>query len=353
MGTNTNQIATEGNVENNTTYAGNIISSKTNTKCITVKRLLQGLIETSKTPTYNTSTDANRCYSTYQVKTYSTTATTAVSLSAGYMSIANNTSKIIASSSGNYGSYPFGTGTAFLALNTNNHSTTIQANITVTCVQLVNPTGDDGVSPASLDFDNPEYDNESNAPDEYPTTVNTQGSNTRCIQAGGGGLDGSCFANEVELPCYNKATACSPYTCSQETTCPFEAACLSENLENGNIYDVTTTVRFQIYAGTVDGEEKYVTLCSEIVSLDLTVNSNKYTSITLNIPTRQGFNISGTPSGVAKFRLEIEYTVVGLDYDVGIRVGMTATVPKIAFVIYNPGPKCIKYTDLSTVYTLY
>ena len=44
---------------------------------------------------------------------------------------------------------------------------------------------------------------------------------------------------------------------------------------------------------------------------------------------------------------------LGTQGRVGVSAKITATVPSIAFTVYNPGPKCIKYSDLQYVYPLY
>lgn len=343
MGTNTNQIATEGNVENNTTYAGNISSSKTNTKCITVNRLLQGLIETSNTPTYNILSGSGYS-SSYQLKVYGNCPTTSVTIGAGYLMTTLNDSQIITTTNTtNYGAYPFSTGTGFLAISAN-YSTTINATITVTCVQLVNPTGDDGVSPASMDFDNPEDDNESNMSDEYPTVSNTTGNNSRALCATE--LNDWCQSgNQLEI-CTNKITI----GCTED--CPTYTPC-TQDFQPGKTYAVTLTLMFQIYAGKVDGEDTYTTICYEMPSIELTLNSNKTKTISLNIPTRKGFAIDEPPTGELKFRLKMNHMGLGTHGDAGVSAKISATVPRFQFVAYNPGPKCIKYTDLSTVYTLY
>jgi hypothetical protein len=251
------------------------------------------------------------------------------------MSSLNDSQIITTTNTTNYGAYPFSTGTGFLAISAN-YSTTINATITVTCVQLVNPTGDDGVSPASMDFDNPEDDNESNAPDEYPTVSNTGARAAGCLQAGGGLNDGCQGGNETEF-CTGKITICTG----------------NETPENGKTYAVTLMLMFQIYAGKVDGEDTYTTICHEMPSIELALNSNKTVTISLNIPTRKGFAIDEPPTRELKFRLKMNNAGLGTYGDVGVSAKISATVPRFQFVAYNPGSKCIKYTDLSTVYTLY
>ena len=339
MGTNTNQIATEANTESS--YGTYISSTKTNKKCITVKRLLKGLLETSNTPTYNTTN--NTYNTTYQIKTFAASMTSSVTLHAGYATPLNSSdSQIINGNATNYGSYPFSTGTGFLAIRTDY---TINATLTVTCVQTVITTGDDGVSPASLDFDNPEEDTESNTSGQEPTVAGNMGRAVNMCN-NTGQADTGCTCN-------------TPITAN--TSCPRDgASCLADGVSGCSTDNVTNkpsavsvALSLQIYTGTVDGGDRYETLCSAQTSMELQINSNKSTSITLNIPTNKAFNISGPPTGAFKFRLIMTGVGLGTQGRVGVSAKITATVPSIAFNVYNPGPKCIKYSDLQYVYPLY
>ena len=338
MGTLVNQIATEANTERS--YGTYISSTTTNKKCITVKRLLKGLLETGNTPTYNTTN--NTYNTTYQIKTWAASMTSSVNLRAGYATPINGDSQIINGNATNYGSYPFSTGTGFLAIKTDY---TINATLTVTCVQLVNPTGDDGVSPASMDFDNPEEDTESNTSGQEPNVTG----NARLT------IDG----------CNNQGTGVTGCTCNTpitaNTSCPrYGASCLRDGVSGCSPDNITTkpnavsiTLSLQIYTGTVDDEDKYATLCSAEKLVELSINSNTSTSITLNIPTSKVFTIAGPPTGMFKFRLIMAGVGLGTQGSVGVSAKITATVPYIAFTVYNPGPKCIKYSDLQYVYPLY
>lgn len=338
MGTRANQIATEANTESS--YGTYISSTKTNKKCITVKRLLKGLIETGNTPTYNTTN--NTYNTTYQIKTFAASMTSSVNLRAGYATPINSHLQIINGNATNYGSYPFSTGTGFLAIKTDY---AINATLTVTCVQTVITTGDDGVSPASLDFDNPEEDTESNTSGQEPTVAGNMG---RAINMcnNGGQSDTGCTCN-------------TPITAN--TSCPRdEALCLTDGVSGCSSDNVTTKpyavsimLSLQIYTGTVDDEDRYATLCSAEKSVELSINSNTSASITLNIPTSKVFTIDGPPTGMFKFRLIMTGVGLGTQGRVGVSAKITATVPSIAFTVYNPGPKCIKYSDLPTVYKLY
>lgn len=340
MGTRANQIATEGNTESS--YGTYINSTTSNNKCITVNRLLQGLIATGNTPTYNTTN--NTYNTTYQIKTFAASMTSSVNLRAGYATVINSDSQIINGNATNYGSYPFSTGTGFLAISTD-YTRTINATLTVTCVRTVITTGDDDVSPASLDFDNPEEDTESNTSGQEPTVA---GNMSRAINMcnNGGQSDTGCNCN-------------TPITAN--TSCPRDgASCLTYGVSGCSPDNVTTkpyavsiTLRLQIYTGTVDGEDRYETLCSAEKSVELSINSNTSTSITLTIPTSKVFTIAGPPTGAFKFRLIMTNIGLGTYDSVGTSAKITATVPYIAFTVYNPGPKCIKYSDLQYVYPLY
>ena len=340
MGTNTNQIATEANTESS--YGTYISSTTTNKKCITVKRLLKGLLETGNTPTYNTTN--NTYNTTYQIKTFAASMTSSVNLRAGYATPINSDSQIINGNATNYGSYPFSTGTGFLAISTD-YTRTINATLTVTCVRTIITTGDDDVSPASLDFDNPEEDTESNTSGQEPTVAgNMSRAINMCNNTGQGNT--GCTCN-------------TPITAN--TSCPGDgASCLVDGVSGCSPDNVTTkpyavsiTLRLQIYTGTVDGEDRYETLCSAEKSVELSINSNTSTSITLTIPTSKVFTIAGPPTGAFKFRLIMTNIGLGTYGSVGTSAKITATVPYIAFTVYNPGPKCIKYSDLPTVYKLY
>ena len=343
MGTRANQIATEGNVENNTTYAGNISSSTTNNKCITVKRLLKGLIETGNTPTYNRTN--NTYNTTYQIKTFAGSMTSSVNLRSGYATPLNSSdSQIINGNATNYGSYPFSTGTGFLAISTD-CTRTINATLTVTCVRTIITTGDDDVSPASLDFDNPEEDTESNTSGQEPTVAgNMSRAINMCNNTGQGNTGCTCNTPiTANTSCPRDGASCLTYGVS---------GCSPDNVTT-KPYAVSITLRLQIYTGTVDGEDRYETLCSAEKSVELSINSNTSTSITLTIPTSKVFTIAGPPTGAFKFRLIMTNIGLGTHGSVGTSAKITATVPCIDFAVYNPGPKCIKYSDLQYVYPLY
>lgn len=336
MGINTYQIATEGNIESNSNYKGYLDSTTGNTKCITANRLLKGLLSTSNTPTYNTS-NTNGFATTYQLKHYGYSATTTVNLQKG-STVGSLTSTLISTNATYYSGYPFSTGTGVLAINSN-YTTTINATITVTCVSSTLATSDDGVSTASLDFDNPTDDTESNTNGQEPTL------------AGNMSRDGICSNPAMGVTgCPCNLTISNSSTCPTDgTICLTDGVCSSVDI----MYSTSVGLALQIYTGTVDGEEKYTTLVSNSSSFSLTLGSNKSASITLTIPTHKGFNISGTPTSAFKFRVQGTFTGVGTVGSAYITAKITAIIPQIYFTVYNPGPRCIPYNYLSTVYSLY
>lgn len=332
MGINTYQIATEGNIESNSNYKGYLDSTTGNTKCITANRLLKGLLLTSNTPTYNTS-NTNGFATTYQLKHYGYSATTTVNLQKG-STVGSLTSTLISTNATYYSGYPFSTGTGVLAINSN-YTTTINATITVTCVSSTLATSDDGVSTASLDFDNPTDDTESNTNGQEPTLA---GNMSRAFCSNPGAGDDGCT-------CHTGVTA----NISCPSNCLTDGVCLSVD----HIYSTSVGLALQIYTGTVDGEDKYTTLVSNSSPFSLTTGSNKSASITLSIPSSKGFNISGTPTTAFKFRVQGTFTGVGTVGSAYITAKITAIIPRIYFTVYNPGPRCIPYSYLSTVYSLY
>lgn len=331
MGINANQIATETNVETN--YPNHIDITSVSNKCITVKRLLKGLLETNNTPTYNIS-NTNGFATTYQLKHYGYSATTNISLSDGY--VTSNTSKIISTTATNYSGYPFSTGTGVLAINSN-YTTTINATITVTCVSTALASSDDGVSTASLDFDNPADDTESNTNGQEPTLAGNMSRAGICSNPGAGDSGCTCYSGlQVNMP--------PPSTCliGDESCTPDDP-----------IYATMVGLSLQIYTGTVNGTDKYTTICSAGKSFSLKTGSNASASITLSIPTHYVFNISGIPTTTFKFRLLGTFTGVETVGAANIFATITATIPQIYFTVYNPGPRCLQYNYLSTIYSLY
>lgn len=350
MGSQTNQIATETNVE--VGFPSYIDITTLSNKCITVKRLLKGLISTNNKPTYNTS--AGTYNTAYKIKTYGSSTATGVTLnksSAAANVILGNTSQIIETTAGNYGGYPFGTGTSFLAIN---GVKTITATITVTYVKKtiytpIVPTSDDGVSTASMDFDNPVEDTESNTSGQEPTIAGNMSRSTRasCNNQGMGVTGCTCFTGiTANTSCPFDGQACllgDGSTCSPDTP-----------TETVRTKACTIGLRFQIYTGgDASSDDSYMTIADKSLSRTVTVNTGISTKISFSIPTGTVFPIYGTPTGAFKFKLTGDF--VGFDVeDYGtLSTIITATVPSISLVAYNPGPKCIKHDDLRSVYPLY
>lgn len=383
MGTNTNQIATEGNTESS---YGTYINSTTPAKCITVKRLLNGLIETNNTPSYVAS-DLNSGFTNkYHIKSWGYSPETVVEISDATNFINSTTSQIIETDARNYGVYPFSTGTAFLAIQGN---PTITGKIVFTYGQRqvsANALSIDDVSPASMDFDNPEEDTESTASTEYPTILSNPGSNTRdsCFNKSLCALQtGDCPGDmcSVQLPeacsptvdCYGVCPpneVCAIQGCSTYCLGHCQGDCPTDCLTYCKKYEEITPLPFafksiylylQIYTGVDSvGNDIYTSILDipgvSGFSATLEVNNSTTQTFSINIPTGTVFPISRTPNGVFKFRL---YGNFGNNFtsspgdDLFASAQITVNMPKINFVVYNPGPKCIKYNDLTTVYSLY
>lgn len=366
MGTNTNQIATEYNTESS---YGTYINSTTPTKCITVNRLLNGLLETNNNPSYLAS-DLNSGFTNkYHIKSWGSSPETVVNISDGNI-FGNSTitSQIIETTATNYGIYPFSTGTAFLAIQGN---PTITGEVVFTYGKRqvnANALSTDDVSLASMDFDNPEEDTELNNDGQEPTVAGNMSRVTTtpgCTQAKPcSGLDGSCVANELPgvcppvLPCPNQTcwddqclSEVKPWPCQKD-----------EEITHPPFGFKSIYLYLQIYDGVDSlGNDSYRSILniSTVSGFTATVELNNSTTQTfsINIPTGTGFPISRSPNGVFKFRIYGNFSdnfnpdnfTDGLYASAEITVNM----PKINFVVYNPGPKCIKYNDLSTVYSLY
>lgn len=347
MGSQTNQIATETNVE--VGFPSYMDITTLSNKCITVKRLLKGLISTNNKPTYNTSVGT---YNTaYKIKTYGSSTATSVILNKGGLLLNTVTEQIIETNAVNYGGYPFGTGTSFLAIN---GVKTITATITVTYAKRttynpINPLGDDGVSPASMDFDNPVEDTESNTSGQEPTVAGNMSRSTRAVCNNPGQGDTGCTCN-------TGITA--------NTTCPFQGqACVLGDGSTCSPDTVTQTVRtksftvglrFQIYTGgDTSIDDSYMTIANKSLSRTVTINTGISTKISFSIPTGTVFPIYGTPTGAFKFKLMGDFVGFDADNYGTLSTSITATVPSISLVAYNPGPKCIKSDDLGSVYPLY
>jgi hypothetical protein len=353
MGTNTNQIATEANTESS--YGTYISSTTTNKKCITVKRLLKGLLETSNTPSYVASDFSSGFTNKYDIKTWGYCSATSVSLSkyTGVSAFGNKTSQIIETTANNYGAYPFSTGTAFLAISS---VRTITATITVTYAEKViyNPASDDGgVSTASMDFDNPEEDTESNTSGQEPNVAgNARLTVNGCTNQGNGIVnnDCTCFGNNLAVD----GTPGGGSTCLRLNICDPIGTTPTEPITR----TFSLNISLQIYNGVDSaGNDNYIDiLTSNPISYTVTLNTGISTIITLSIPTRTVFAIDGTPTGAFKFKLNGTFGVGfdnTTDYSGDLSATITATMPQVNFVVYNPGPKCIKYSDLPTVYKLY
>lgn len=382
MGTNTNQIATEYNTESS---YGAYINSTTPTKCITVNRLLNGLLETNNNPSYLAS-DLNSGFTNkYHIKSWGSSPETVVNIRDGTI-FGNSTitSQIIETNANNYGIYPFSTGTAFLAIQ-GNPPITGEVVFTYGKRQVnANALSTDDVSLASMDFDNPEEDTESTASTEYPTILSNPGSNTRgvCYDKSFCALQNDdCQTDQ----CYSDFETCSP-TVDCEGVCPKKACALQgcssycpsncpddycltdcpsykyEEITHPPFGFKSIYLYLQIYDGVDSlGNDSYRSILniSTVSGFTATVELNNSTTQTfsINIPTGTGFPISRSPNGVFKFRIYGNFSdnfnpdnfTDGLYASAEITVNM----PKINFVVYNPGPKCIKYNDLSTVYSLY
>lgn len=342
MGTSTYQIATEGNTES--TYSTYIDSATGNTKCITPKRLLKGLLSTSNKPIYDTS--AGTYNNKYYIKSWGYSTATAVKLTKLTYENAygNKTSEIIITSAGNYGGYPFSTGTAFLAINS---IKTITATITVTYVKTATTLSDDGVSTASLDFDNPADDTESNTNGQEPTLAGNMSRATICNNQGTTDTGCTCYAAvtaNLICPCDSLTDGGS---CSPVTITPVDV------IDRTYVLDISV----QLYNGVdSSGNDNYINIDTASLSCTVTLNTGRSDKVTLSIPTGIPFAISGTPTGAFRFKLKGNFAI-GFD-NTGDENGylwatITATMPQINVVVYNPGPKCIPYQDLQYVYPLY
>lgn len=339
MGTNTYQIATEGNTES--TYGTYIDSTTGNTKCITPKRLLKGLLSTANKPIYNTSADTYN--NKYYIKSwgYSTATTVKLTKLTYANAYGSKTSETIITSAGNYGGYPFSTGTAFLAINS---IKTITATITVTYVKNATTLSDDGVSTASLDFDNPADDTESNTNGQEPTLAGNMG-RAFCNNPGAG--DSGCTCDGLTANASTPIT-CPPVVdlCSPVETTPVDV------IDRSYVLDISV----QLYNGVdSDGNDNYINIDTASLSCTVTLNTGRSDKVTLSIPTGIPFAISGTPTGAFRFKLKGNF--IGFDNTSDqngyLWATITATMPQINVVLYNPGPKCISYQDLQYVYPLY
>lgn len=366
MGTNTNQIATEANTESS--YGTYISSTTTNKKCITVKRLLEGLLETSNTPSYVASDFSSGYTNKYNIKTWGSSPATVVNISDGSNFYNSNTSQIIETTANNYGAYPFSTGTAFLSI-LGNKTVTGEVVFTYGKRQVsVNALSTDGVSPASMDFDNPEEDTELNNDGQEPTVAGNMSRATTipgCTQANPCvGLDGSCVANETPggCPLHCPSQNCWTDQCLTENKPPCSCQ-TEEEITHPPFSFKPIYLYLQIYNGVdSQGNDTYRSI------LDISrgsgfscsigkINHSTTQTFSINIPTGTVFPISGSPTGAFKFRI---YGNFGNDFDPAkftdglyVSAQITVNMPKINFVVYNPGPKCIKYSDLPTVYKLY
>ena len=368
MGTNTNQIATEGNVEN-TAYDGNIFSSKTNTKCITVNRLLRGLIETGNTPSYVASDFSSSYTNKYDIKTWGYSTATVVNIGDGSNFYNSNTSQIIETTANDYGAYPFSTGTAFLSI-LGNKTVTGEVVFTYGKRQVsVNALSTDDVSPASMDFDNPEEDTELNNDGQEPTVAGNMSRATTipgCTQTNPcSGLDGSCMANETPGGCpivfQRPSENCWTDRCLTENTPPGPCR-TEEEITHPPFSFKSIYLYLQIYDGVdSQGNDTYRSILNisgvSGFSAALELNNSTTQTFSINIPTGTVFPISGSPTGAFKFRI---YGNFSNDFDpdkftdgLYVSAQITVNMPQINFVVYNPGPKCIKYSDLPTVYKLY
>ena len=376
MGTNTNQIATEGNTESNYSAYGDCSASSK--KCITVKRLLSGLIGTSNTPSYVASDFSTGFTNKYHIKSWGSSAETVVNISEGSNFYNSNTSEIIETNASNYGNYPFSTGTAFLSILGNK---TITGTVVFTYGQRqvsVNALSTDDVSPTSLDFDNPEEDTELTASTEYPTTLSNPGSNTRavCPKNSGCALQVNCPGDmcSVQTPvtcdpinCIGvcQLQVCANQVCSQycPSDCPLDVTCPTHEEITHPLFSFKNIYLYlQIYDGVdSSGNDSYRSILDisggSGFSATVELNNSSTETFSIKIPTGTIFPISGSPNGAFKFRI---YGNFSNDFDPdnftdGIYTGVQITVnmSTINFVVYNPGPKCIKYSDLVDVYKLY
>lgn len=362
MGTNTNQIATEYNTESS---YGTYINSTTPTKCITVNRLLNGLLETNNNPSYLAS-DLNSGFTNkYHIKSWGSSPVTGIKISKS-SSFANTLdddyAEIINTGANNYGVYPFSTGTAFLALNS---SKTITATITIDYRQRsVTILSTDDVSPTSMDFDNPADDTEPNTYGQEPTlTGNTRGTIDKCENQGSPVVTCECIAGGFEVyspptpdcPCMS-GYGCSDYCTGDTVPCnPLEIVPTQPDT-----YGSTIFLSLQLYNGVNSfGYDNYINISEIEFSSTVTLNTGISKTFTLSIPTYTTFPIVGTPSGPFRFRLKANFdNFFESSNSLTLKnkytsASITATMPQINAVVYNPGPKCIKYNDLSTVYSLY
>lgn len=360
MGTATYQIATEGNTKYS--YATYIDSATSNKHCITVKRLLKGLISTNK-PTYNTT--GGTYNNKYYIKSwgYSTATGIKISKSSSFANtLDDDYAKIINTGAGNYGAYPFSTGTAFLALNS---SKTITATITITYGQRsFTILSTDDVSSTSMDFDNPVDDTESNTYGQEPSVAGNMTRSDKCNNAGSG-ADVECNCNQpyTAKECNLQGGACAdcPSNCSGvcSNDCPDDCNMVAVPV-GSNTYGSTIFLSLQLYNGVnSSGYDNYINISEIEFSSTVTLNTGISKTFTLSIPTYTTFPIVGTPSGPFRFRLKANF---GNFFESSSSLtltnrytsaSITATAPQINVVVYNPNPKCIQYKELPDVYKLY
>jgi hypothetical protein len=125
-------------------------------------------------------------------------------------------------------------------------------------------------------------------------------------------------------------------------------------------YGSTIFLSLQLYNGVnSSGYDNYINISEIEFSSTVTLNTGISKTFTLSIPTYTTFPIVGTPSGPFRFRLKanfgnfFESSAAHTLKNKYTSASITATMPQINAVVYNPGPKCIKYKDLATVYSLY
>ena len=187
-----------------------------------------------------------------------------------------------------------------------------------------------------------------------------------CTQASScPGLDGSYVANEIPGGCTREFQCpdqnCWTDRCSTETKPPCSCQ-TEEEITHPPFSFKPIYLYLQIYDGVdSQGNDSYRSILDisgrSGFSATLELNNSTTQTFSINIPTGTVFPISGSPTGAFKFRI---YGNFGNDFDpdkftdgLYVSAQITVNMPQINFVVYNPGPKCIKYSDLPTVYPLY
>lgn len=338
MGKGANQIATEDNVKE---VFDDYIDTITSNKCVTVKRLLDGLCLSATPPVYNTS-NPNSINSVYNLKSSGIFSAKTVT---GYLNINITTTSFMLPSFDIPDAIIYSTATGYKTFDNdigvccfnNYYTVTISAKFTVTSGyrSFTASTASDDVSPASLDIDNPEEDTETNTDGQEPT-----------IQPFSVGPIQPC---QINL-CARDYDVCSPVniTCQwDEGVSIIPCSCVSG-------YNSTSTASLQItrhtdrldYSVYVGDSNNWTYVLTGYHEQEQTLN-NSTSHFTVDIPIVNTFGISQTPT--AAFGIKFEFS----HYSATLAVDYTVKTPAMYVTVYNPSHKCVKYTDLPNVYKAY